>query len=741
MVHSRFQSTSEALRSLNVLPNNLPAQLTSFVGRDQELEEASKALRGTRLLTVAGVGGSGKTRLSLQMAVDALDRYRDGVWLVELAPVAEPEGVLRTIAACLGVRELPDQTLLETVIDHLRNRNLLLILDNCEHVIDTAAHLAQKLLGAAPELSILATSREMLGVPGEVPYQLRSMSFPDGDAPLATVTRYDSIRLFAARAESVRAGFRVNESNAASVVQLCQRLDGMPLAIELAAARLRVLAPEQIAARLDDRFRLLTGGSRTVLPRQQTLQATIDWSYDLLDEQEKVLFDRLSAFQGGFTLDAAEMVCAGGTIEPHQVLDLVSHLVDKSLVSVVESGEGIRYRLLETLRQYGRERLAQREETEAVRRSHAVYFRRLAEEALPHLRGPEEDHWLEVLESDHDNVRQALRWAIDADEVELAQGLAGTLYRFWLIRSYVDEGRTWLDQVLAMSDLSSESRARALLGAGTLALTHNDLIPARDFLSMAVTAFRQGGDVRLLLASMHNMGQSLLSLADYPGATALIDEELRLAEEVGDRDSAAFALVTLGDLALARDDRADARERFEQAVSMARATGSVELLGNTLTITVTGLLVVDEVDLARKYVGELQALGRNANAPGRHVVLGGMVVARGGQVEEGLSMMREGIANFRTLRGYAKLAGVLRGAFDEWARIESARGASERAATLLGGADQLVGGAKRLPHEQAAVDRGRRAMEDAISPEAFERAWQKGMNFSFDELLDFAINS
>ncbi|HKY48432.1 MAG TPA: adenylate/guanylate cyclase domain-containing protein, partial [Acidimicrobiia bacterium] len=463
VVHPGFESPIETLRSLDVLPTNLPAQLTSFVGRDQELEEATKLLGGTRLLTIAGVGGSGKTRLSLQIAVDALDHYRDGVWLVELAPVAEPEGVLRAVATTLGLREMPGQALEETLIDHLRHRRLLLILDNCEHLIDPAARLTQKMLAAAPELSVLATSREMLGVPGEVPYQLRSMSLPDHDAPLTTVGHFDSVRLFAARAESARAGFRVNESNAASVAQLCRRLDGIPLAIELAAARLRVLAPEQIAARLDDRFRLLTGGSRTVLPRQQTLQATIDWSYDLLDEPEKLLFERLSAFQGGFTLEAAEAVCAGGRIDPGDILDLVSHLVDKSLVGPFESSEGVRYRLLETLRQYGRDRLAMRGETEAVRKSHALYFRGLVEDALPQLRGPEEKVWLDRLETEHDNLRQALRWTIDAREIDLAQGLAGTLYRFWMIRSHVDEGRTWLGQVLALGDQRSNSRARALL--------------------------------------------------------------------------------------------------------------------------------------------------------------------------------------------------------------------------------------------------------------------------------------
>ncbi len=296
-------------------------------------------------------------------------------------------------------------------------------------------------------------------------------------------------------------------------------------------------------------------------------------------------------------------MCSGGTISADLVLDLVSHLVDKSLVTAVDSGSGFRYRLLETLRQYGRDRLTRRYETDAVRRNHAAYFRQLAEDALPHLRGPEETLWLDRLELDHDNIRQALRWAIDASEGDLAQGLAGTLYRFWLIRSHVDEGRTWLDQVLAISDQSSESRGRAMLGAGTLAMVHNDIGPAREHLEGALAILRRAGEVRFLPAALHNLGQTLLSLADYPAAASLIDEELRFAEKVGDPNSASFALVTLGELALARGNHVDASELFERAVASARATGSTELLGNALAVVVTALLVVDEVDLADRYAG------------------------------------------------------------------------------------------------------------------------------------------
>ncbi|MGZ8755200.1 MAG: hypothetical protein ACXW15_08430, partial [Acidimicrobiia bacterium] len=384
---------------------------------------------------------------------------------------------------------------------------------------------------------------------------------------------------------------------------------------------------------------------------------------------------------------------------------------------------------------------AMRGETEAVRKGHAVYFRRLAEDALPHLRGPDENVWLDHLETEHDNLRQALRWTIDAREIDLAQGLAGTLYRFWMIRSHVDEGRAWLAQVLAMGDEPSKSRARALLGAGTLALTHNDLIPARRYLEDAVAELRATDDVQLASAAMHNLAQVLFSMADYAAAAALTKEELSVAERHGDRDSAAFALLALGQLDFARGDLTGGIDRMTAAIEVSRATRSIELLGNTLTLTVMELLVVDQIDLATRFAIELDALGRSSNAPGRHLVISGMVLARRGEVVRGLTLMKEGIANFRTIRGYEKLAGALRGVFDEWAGLEFDTGAVERGATLLGGAQLLIRDATRLPHEQAVFDRRRHAMEIALGPVAFEQAWQRGMSFSFDELLDFAIGS
>ncbi|HEX2421370.1 MAG TPA: AAA family ATPase, partial [Acidimicrobiia bacterium] len=740
VVHRELDVSDHLLRPLDSHPNNLPSQVTSFVGRTEELEEAMKLSKGSRLLTVTGVGGSGKTRLALQVATSVCDDYRDGVWLVELAPVAEEEGVIRAMAATLGIGDQPGQSLAESVIDYVRSRQLLLILDNCEHLLDTVARIAQQLLAAAAALTILATSREMLGVSGEVPYQLRSMSFPGSGDPPEVVSRFDAVRLFSARAEAVRPGFRISSENAQAVASLCARLDGMPLAIELAAARLRMLSPEQIASRLDDRFRLLTGGSRTALPRQQTLQAAIDWSYDLLSPHERVLFNRLAVFQGGFTLEAVEVVCGQPPLDPNDVLDLLSHLVDKSLVVTTEGPEGVRYRTLETLRQYGRERLAETGDVDSMREAHAGYFRALAETALPHLRGPDETIWLNRLEVDHDNLRQVLRWSIDSNRADVAQGLAGTLYRFWMIRHHSEEGRDWLEQAVAMEPSGKVSWGRAHLGAGTLASLHGDLEVARNRLEEAVAALREGDDQDLTLAAVHNLAMVALNLGDHDLGQQLVIEELSSATERGDYSSMAFASQELASLANAAGDVEAGRTRINEAVRYAEETKSIEMLGNVLTTAVFEALLVDDLDRAEEYSERLINMGRIPSAPGRHLVLEALVVGRRGNPQQALSILKNRwAAEFRSLADYRSIAGVMTGIFIEVAGFELTTGSPERAATLLGGSEQLLRGAKRLAHQQRRFDRLRASVEESLPTDEYEACFQRGLHDTFDELLDFAV--
>ena len=452
------------------------------MGRERELGEAAALLGAHRLVTLTGPGGTGKTRLALQAAAEVLEAHPDGVWLVELAALADPALVPQAVAAAVGVREEPGRPLPATLTDALRPKRLLLVLDNCEHLLDACARLADALLRACPHVRVLATSREALGLAGETAWRVPSLTVPDvadtQHAPdVADVARYAAVRLFADRAAAVQPEFVLTDENAAAVAQICARLDGIPLAIELAAARVRVLPPRQLLERLDDRFRILTGGSRTALERHQTLRAAVDWSYDLLTEPERALFARLAVFAGGWTLEAAEQVGAGEGIESPEVLDLLTRLADQSLVVAQEQPDGTaRYRLLESLRQYGRDKLAARAEAPAVRDRHLAHFLALAERADPGLYGPDAPAWIERLEVEHDNLRAALDWALGpaAGQGQAARGLrlAGALEYFWFLRVHRREGLARLQQALAHTDdAPSAARAQALYSAGALATT------------------------------------------------------------------------------------------------------------------------------------------------------------------------------------------------------------------------------------------------------------------------------
>ena len=433
------------IRSLDVLPNNLPRQLTSFIGREKEIAEVKRLFSTAYLVTLTGSGGAGKTRLALQVVADMVEGYPDGVWLAALAPIADPALVPKTVATAVGVPEQPGRDMTDTLLDALRPKALLLVLDNCEHLLAACRDLAAALLRTCPHLRILATSREGLGMPGETLWRVPSLSVPEDirhPLPPEELVLYDAVRLFVDRAVAITPSFAVTYETAPAVARVCQRLDGIPLAIELAAARVKVLAVEQIAARLDDRFRLLTGGSQLVLPRHQTLRGAIDWSYNLLLESERVLLRRLSVFAGGWTLEAAESVCAGGSVEAAAILDLLTSLVDKSLVLAETKRGEARYRLLETVRQYGNDRLQEAAELTDLQRWHFDWYLGLAERAEPELGGPHEDVWGERLEEEHANLRSALEWGMTQDvNGEPVLRLAGALGYFWNRRAHVSEGR------------------------------------------------------------------------------------------------------------------------------------------------------------------------------------------------------------------------------------------------------------------------------------------------------------
>jgi predicted ATPase/class 3 adenylate cyclase/TolA-binding protein len=612
LLHPALPAEFAPLKSLDsaALPNNLPRQLTSFIGREKEVADVTGLLTKISLLTLTGSGGCGKTRLSLQVAADMLEQFPDGVWLVELAPLADPALVPQTVASALNLAEQVGKSFTQTLTEHLKSRRLLLILDNCEHLLSACAHLSDALLRACPQIKILASSREGLGIAGELTYRVPSLSLPDPkqSVTVESVSQYEAVRLFIERALFHLPGFAVTNQNAPALASVCHRLDGIPLAIELAAARVKSLSVEEINTRLDNRFRLLTGGSKTALPRQQTLRALIDWSYGLLNAQEKVLLTRLSVFSGGWMLAAAESVCcadeavgigqhqsdrgtpaAGKAIEAppllptahcplpdFEVLDLLSGLADKSLVIAEPQGETTRYRLLETVRQYARDRLAEREESMVVRLRHRDYFLTLAEAAGPKLRGAEQAQWLSVLEAEHDNLRQALTFCLEEPEGgEAGLRLGAALWQFWLVRGHLSEGRQHLAAVLSrpMESVSMTARAQALYGAGVLASMQGDYGTARILYDEGLVIVRELGDMLGVANSLHNLGNVAADQGDNAAALALYEESLAMRRELGNQQGIAASLLNLGTVAQDQGDWAAARVRYEESLTLFRELG------------------------------------------------------------------------------------------------------------------------------------------------------------------------
>jgi predicted ATPase/class 3 adenylate cyclase len=592
------------LNALDRHRHNLPVQLTSFVGRERELAELTPLLLASRLLTLTGPGGTGKTRLALSLAADVLERFADGVWLVELAPLADPTLVPHSVAATLGVREQPGQPILETLLDALRPKTLLLLLDNCEHLIATCAQMAETLLRAAPSVRILASSREALGIAGETAYRVPSLPLPDPVQPghqraldLAALAQNDCVRLFVERAAATYISFRLTATNARAIAQIGRRLDGIPLALELAAARTRVFPPNQIVARLDDRFRLLTGGSRTALPRHQTLLALIDWSHDLLSEAERVLLRRLSVFAGGWSLEAAQAVCGDGLGE--DVLEMLANIAEKSLVEVDASLDATeaRYRFLETIRQYARDKLLASGEAEQVRDRHLEYFVQFAEEAEPRLRGAEQLAWLERIEQEHDNLRTALAWAVESGKRERALRLAGALYYFWELRGYWSEGQRWVDDALALSARQQRGpaaagavgesgiptrgeaalRAKALYGAARMHFgAQLDMADSRTLVEESLRLWRELDDKWWTAVALEHIAFVLFA-EDIQTSTARVEEGVSLAREVEDRWPLALCLMRLA-YAVAVTDVAAAWRILEEWVAVARGVGDKSVL-------------------------------------------------------------------------------------------------------------------------------------------------------------------
>ena len=570
--------------------HNLPLQLTSFVGRERERHDVARLLETAQLLTLLGPGGVGKTRLALRVAAGQVDKFADGVWLVDLAALRDPLLLPQSVGAVLGIREQTGKPVVQTLTLALEARRLLLVLDTCEHMVVACADLAAALLSRCPYIHILATSREPLNVAGEITWSVPPLTIPDAcdRQSLEAVNRNESVRLFVERATATAPTFEVTDANAPAVLDICRRVEGIPLAIELSAARVRLLSVQQIDERLADRFRLLVGGRRSAPARQHTLRATLDWSYELLLEAEQRVFERLSVFAGGWTLEAAEAVCSGVGIEPSQILDLLAGLVDKSLVFAEPEarGDGVRYGALDTVRQYAHERLAEVGDSDTIQRQHATFFLALAEEVEQELlRGPGQVHLLARMEREHDNLRAALRWSLEHQDVRLVLRLAGALWQFWHIRGYWHEGQQWLDTAL-MAATDDEGlaglRAKAFGRAGFLARSVGDYQRAKVLHEQSLMLSRRLGDKWGLAWSLHDLGIVAHIQGDPEQATKLYEESLSLSRDLLDRRGMAWALNSLGIVAHVTGDLERAAALFGESLALKRELGDRWAVSNSL---------------------------------------------------------------------------------------------------------------------------------------------------------------
>jgi predicted ATPase/class 3 adenylate cyclase/Tfp pilus assembly protein PilF len=735
------------LRTLDAYRNNLPLQPTPLIGREKEVAQVCTLLRHeeTRLLTLTGPGGTGKTRLALQAAADFLDDFPDGTFFVPLATLSESELFFSALAETLGVKETGEQSLDESLKDYLSERRLLLLLDNFEQVLGAASAVTE-LLAAAQGLKVLATSRAPLGLYGEHEFPVPPLTLPDLRHPpsLERLTQYEAVELFVERAQAVKPDFKVTNESAPAVAEICVRLDGLPLAIELAAARIKMLPPKAMLQRLSSRLKLLTGGARDLPERQRTLRATIEWSHALLDEGEQLLFGRLAVFSGGRALEAIEAICDAEGDLPVEAFEGVSSLLDKSLLGQEEGPGGEpRFVMLETVHEFAREKLLGSGEAEQIKRVHAQYFLTLAEEAHPELLGANQLQWLEKLEAEHDNMRAALTWALERNEAEVALRMGGALWWFWSVRGYYSEGRRWLEEGQAMEGRGSpESRAMALAGAGALASQQGDLDRAQEAceegLELLEHQAREASEAKLCLLA--GLGWVALQREEHGQATELFEEGLALSREMSDTWWLASSLLDLALVSNSRGDSEKATELYEESMDLFRERGDKQNLAFCLNNL--GMVAYSQGDLGRatQLTEEGVVLFRELGARG-DVALGlynlGWVALHQDDLGRAADLYGESLS----LSWETGLNPLVQMALEGFACVAGAKGEAQRAARLWGAAQALheTKGNLRDTDFLAEADARISAVRSGMGEEGWEEAWRKGRAMTLDGAVSYAL--
>jgi predicted ATPase/transcriptional regulator with XRE-family HTH domain len=726
--------------------DNLPAQLTQLVGRDSEVADISGRLlrEEVRLLTLTGAPGTGKTRLAIEVASNVKAHF-EAVCFVTLSAVSDPALVLPTVSRALGLKDGGEGTALPQLAQYIGERRVLLLLDNFEQVLGAASHVTQ-LLVACPRLKVLVTSREALNVRGEQQFQVPPLALPEQDRlpSLEQLSRYPAIALFEERARAVRPDFELDEENAEAVALICRRLDGLPLAIELAAARIRLFPPQQIATRLDSRLKLLTGGARDLPARQQTLRGAIEWSYNLLDGGEQTLLARAGVFVGGCSLSAVEAVCNAEGDLPVDVLDGLASLLDKSLVRQYEGPHGdTRFTMLETIREYAREQLDALGDCEMTERMHAEYYLALAEAAEPQLIGAEQTLWLDNLETDHDNLRAVLRWATERGEAEFAARLGATLWQFWFRRGYYGEGREWMQKVLSMPQAGNTvNRVRALNVAGFLAYGQGDFITMSRYYEESVALARELDDRPSIAHALEGLGIVAHHKADYEQAARHFNESREIFEQVGHSWGVSNALFRLGNVALNEGRYDEARDLHERSLAMRRSLGDTGRMASSLLHLGEVARCRQDYDEAYTRYSESLELYRSIGvkdgiASSYHNL--GHVYYHRGDYKQAAEVFRKGLLLFRELGDKLSIVECVTGL----AAVAVGTGQAERAARLFGASEAALDamGTTLDPADQMEYEHNVALTRSNLPVQAFSENWSAGRTMTLDQAIDYALTS